>query len=268
MDEEIRFFNKNNKPKKLKSILADIYEDLKELIHMSNTASAFIPFFFILTGVTLVLFQFRTEIIQVLNSSLGLINQGNTSPVSGNFFQIEQYISIPTGLTELTQQAVKTNILKIDEESLNYDKPFYISIPSINIYSLPVKPNVESSTESVYKEVLEYSLAHFRNTGLPISKVKNNMVIYGHSASLNYQPRRNDPRVAFSFLPEVKIGDKIYIDIAGKNYEYTISKTKVVNPDETSIITGTPEQQTLTLFTCYPIGNNTQRFVIIARQSS
>ncbi|RMD77540.1 sortase [Candidatus Dojkabacteria bacterium] len=268
MDDETRLVGQKSKnPLKLKSILSDIYNELKDASQSPSGKSNALPLLMIFTGVLIILFQFRTDLIQFVNHAIGSTNQGNISPVSDNFLSIESYISVPTGITELTDEVRKKKLLQVDDEALAYNQPFYISIPSIGLNRLIVKPNVESTTERVYREVLENSLAHFKNTGLPFTKIKNNTVIYGHSASQTFNPKRNDPRVAFSFLPEVKIGDKILVDINRETYEFTIYRTKVVNPDDISIITGTPETKTLTLFTCYPIGNNTQRYVVIARKS-
>lgn len=267
--EELEIFTKTKKRKKTKflDILTNIYLFLKDITKSSSLGSKLVPATFILSGLLLIFIQFRNEITQILNSHLGYTNQGNISLVVPEFLSVEQYIPIPSGLTELAQNAINLNILQLDEKSLSFNQTFYISIPSIGLDRLPIKPNVESNTESVYREVLEYSLAHFQGTSLPISGIANNMVLYGHSASLTYGPQRNDPRLAFSFLPEVKVGEKIIIEINSEIFEYTISRTRVVNPDDTSIITGTPGRKTLTLFTCYPLGNNTQRYVVIARPS-
>ena len=154
-----------------------------------------------------------------------------------------------------------------DLKSLSYKGNFFISIPSIGLNRLAVEANVDSTTEDSYNNALKDSLAHFKNTGLPISEIKNNIVIYGHSASPNYNPQRSDPEVAFSFLTEMKVGDKIIIEIEGEKHEFTMSRSKIVKPDDVSIITGTKGKRTLTLFTCYPAGNNTERYVIIARES-
>src|SRR5690606_20263638 len=133
-------------------------------------------------------------------------------------------------------------------------------------HRLPVEANVDSSSEESYNLALQDSLAHFKGTGLPISDVQNNIVIYGHSASPNYNPRRTDPEVAFSYLPELKVGDDIIIEIEGKEYRFKMYRSKIVEPDDTSVITGTKGKRTLTLFTCYPIGANSQRYVALARE--
>jgi sortase A len=261
------FFKKKQGKPKLNLILTNIYLKLKYLTLNSELAHRMLPLTFIVLGLVLILLPFKEEIFQQINTFVGNNNKSNIAPVDLGYLSIEEYISVPTGITELTESALRSGALLVDPIILQYTDTFFISIPSINILRLPVTPNVESTTEAVYQKVLENSLAHFQNTGLPISKVKNNTVIYGHSANLIYNPQRNDPRLSFSFLPEVKIGDKVILTFGDKEYEYSIYRTKVVNPDDLSIIGSTPNVDTITLFTCYPLGNNSQRFVVLGRKS-
>jgi sortase A len=108
------------------------------------------------------------------------------------------------------------------------------------------------------------ALAHFQSTGLPISDVENNIVIYGHSSSGDYYERTKDIAGAFSRLNKIKVGDIVTLEMEGKTYNYRVIKTKIVEPYNTEIISGTPGKRTLTLFTCFPSGNNSQRFVAVA----
>jgi LPXTG-site transpeptidase (sortase) family protein len=224
-----------------------------------------IPTLLILIGIILIIKQFFPDFQQYLEKQLGLLSQGNLALVSDEYVINQKYISDPKGLSKLTQNALSQNILTRDDKALNYSGTFYISIPSIGLNRLPVTPNVDSSSEDVYKSVLHNSLAHFRNTGLPISDVQNNIVIYGHSASPNYNPQPTDTEVAFSFLPNLKVGDDIFIEMDGQQYQYKMYKSKIVEPEDTSIINGTHGKQTLTLFTCFPLGSNENRYVAIAR---
>jgi sortase A len=89
-------------------------------------------------------------------------------------------------------------------------------------------------------------------------------VIYGHSSSGDYYERTHDIAGAFSVLNKIKIGAIIKIDMNGRVYEFRVIKSKIVQPDDVSIIIGTPGKRTLTLFTCFPNGNNTSRFVVVA----
>ena len=241
---------------------------LAEGFKNSKSGQIILPGLFIVIGLVFIYQNFLPQIQQIIQEKSGYYTSGNLSPVDEEYVDLSAYVSHPEGLTTLTQDTIEKSILVPDEVSKNYKGTFYISIPSIGINRLPVQANVESSSEEVYNQVLNYSLAHFESTGLPISDVKNNIVIYGHSASPTYNPRASDPMVAFSFLPDLQVGDTITIEMQGKTYTYQMYKSKIVEPNDTSIITGTAGKGTLTLFTCFPLGSDAKRYTAVARPVS
>jgi sortase A len=250
---------------KAMAIPKGIYEDIFGLTKKSSVANLIVPIAFIAIGGVFIYKEFFPDIQAAIQSSAGYLSQGNVSPVSDQYLDLASYISKPQGFKELTIQALNEHTLEEDSTSLNYQGTFYITIPSIGIERLPVESNVDSTTEEVYNQVLLTKLAHFKSTGLPISNIKNNMLVYGHSASPNYNPSPKDPQVAFSFLPDLKVGDEIVIEMEGKEYKYKMSSSKIVKPTDTSVITGTKGKQTLTLVTCFPLGSNENRYVAVAR---
>lgn len=242
------------------------YSLLERIVNSSKLTSVFIPLFLIGLG-SYFIFQYIYPEIQVqIQEQNGLVAQGTVAAVDENYIDVSRYISNPSGLSEVTAQAFEQNILVQDTVSNNYRGVFYITIPSLDINNIPVTANVDSTNEDAYLDVLHTTLAHFENTGLPISDVDNNIVIYGHSATSNYNPRPDDPEVAFSFLQNLKVGDDIFIDMEGERHHFKMSRSKIVEPTDTSVITGERGRRTLTLFTCYPPGNNAKRYVTVARQ--
>lgn len=246
------------------SIFQNVYLGLKNLTQRSKISKIIIPGLFIIAGIAFIYQDFYPDVLQMIRQNQGYYNQSVLSPVDEQYINISKYIARPE-LAALTQSAFSLNILKPDPTSLAYTGTFYISIPSIGINHLPVQANVDSTSESAYMSVLNTSLAHFKGTGLPISDVGNNIVVYGHSASPNYNPQRTDPMLAFSFLGEMKIGDEIIIEIKGQTFKYKMFQSKIVEPDDTSIITGSKGRGTLTLFACFPAGSNAKRLIIVAR---
>jgi LPXTG-site transpeptidase (sortase) family protein len=242
-----------------------VYSDLVSVMKKSSVANLVIPIVFIGLGGAFIYKEFFPDIQAALKTSNGYLAQGNVSPVSEQYLNIENYISKPLGFKELTIEALNEHTLETDTKSLDYNGVFYLTVPSIGINRLPVQSNVDSTTESVYNQVLLTKLAHFKSTGLPISDIKNNMLIYGHSASPNYNPNPSDPEVAFSFLPDLKVGDEITIEMEGQEYKYIMSSSKIVKPTDTSVITGVKGRKTLTLVTCFPLGSNENRYVAVAR---
>lgn len=266
-------YNKNQfyvvqEPEYSKTTLWSLLDKFNNNSKFSKPSRILFPAIFVFLGLFFIYQNFLPQIQQFIQENNGYYTTGNLSPVDEEYIDLSLYVSKPKDLSTLTQQAINQHILEKDDTSKNYRGTFYISIPSIGINRLPVKANVDSSSEESYNQVLNYSLAHFESTGLPISEVKNNIVIYGHSASLNYNPRPTDPMVAFSFLPDLKVGDEITIEIDGKTFTYQMFKSKIVEPNDLSIITGTAGKGNLTLFTCFPLGSDAKRYTAVARPVS
>lgn len=264
---ELKPLTGTQEPKKnFWKLSSEAINDIDNASKVSPIANVILPIVFIIAGGFFIFQQFKPEIQQKIRKQNGLLTQGTVSPVSDEYVSLSDYISNPKGLDDLTKNALSKHILQEDTQSLNFNEVFYISIPSLGMDRLPVAPNVDSSSESSYSQALEDSLAHFKYTGLPVSDVKNNIVVYGHSASPSFNPQRNDPVVAFSYLQELKVGDDIIIEIASQTYKFKMQRSKIVEPDDISIINGTPGKRTLTLFTCFPNGSNSKRYVAVARE--
>lgn len=71
----------------------------------------------------------------------------------------------------------------------------------------------------------------------------------------------------FYNLPELKIGDSLYIKWSDTVYEYQVYNTRTVLPTQTDIRDNDPNTPyKLTMYTCYPLGSTAKRFVIEAKQ--
>jgi sortase A len=72
----------------------------------------------------------------------------------------------------------------------------------------------------------------------------------------------------FRRLGELEKGDKFEVQLANGSFTYEISHTKIVESDDTSIITLQNEEEELIVTTCYPfnvIGDSPQRYIIYAK---
>lgn len=249
------------------SLIDGIYNSLKILVATSSSAGLVIPVLFMLCGGALIYMQLQPSIAHQLKESAGYYNQGTTSLVQENYIVDKlQYLSNPGSnyFQQLQEQAFSTQGFAIDNESLNYEGTMYLTIPSIGFDRLPIRGNVESGVRDIYNRVLNTSLAHFKGTPIPGISHGGNTVIYGHSAGGSYNPSPSDVLAAFTFLTDMQVGDVITLELDGTKYSYRMSRSKVVEPNDTSIITGVPGKEMLTLFTCYPPGVNTRRYVIQA----
>lgn len=238
----------------------------QEFLVNSKFIGALIPVFLILSGFFMIYQQFFPDFKELIKLKVNYYDTNTVALASENYVSRAEYISNPGAeyFKQLKDEAVASNGLLADPVSNDYKGKFTLSIPALGFKDIRVTANVESGVEEIYDSYLEGGLAHFNGTGLPISPLKNNTVIYGHSASGNYYERTKDPTAAFSALKNIKIGDEIFVKIEGKEYKYRVTKSKIVQPHDVSIITGDAGRETLTLFTCYPDGNSANRFVVVA----
>ena len=69
----------------------------------------------------------------------------------------------------------------------------------------------------------------------------------------------------------IRTNDRIVVSTLSKNYDYEVTGTAIVSPNDVGVLASTPGQNTLTLVTCYPfyyVGSAPDRFIVKARQVS
>ncbi len=96
----------------------------------------------------------------------------------------------------------------------------------------------------------------------PLSKaagMRGNTVIIGHR--YDKMPPATD---TFFNLDKVKLGDKIIIEQDSQEWVYTVAESKVVQPDDRSVLAQTNDFR-LTLITCHPLWSSKERLVIVAK---
>lgn len=158
---------------------------------------------------------------------------------------------------------IKKNSSSLDKPDESFKEKFYLTIPAINAENIPVASNVESFDPSVYKPVLESALAHFKGTPLPFQN--GNTVIYGHSAAGILGGYRGTQYI-FSKLQDLNIGDEVDIKIEGENIKYQVTQTKIIEPENMSVLESRQGSKSITLVTCYPNGHNAKRLVVTAEE--
>jgi len=89
----------------------------------------------------------------------------------------------------------------------------------------------------------------------------SNTVLVGHRFTYT------QPKGVFYFLDKVRVGDSIGIVWSNRTYVYRVTDTKVVHPNQTSILSPTVEP-TLTMYTCTPLWLPKDRLVVTATLES
>ena len=130
---------------------------------------------------------------------------------------------------------------------------YFITIPKLNITKARVVVGGDDLTKS---------LIHYLPRSMPGEF--GNVAIFGHS-TLPQLYNVKDYKTIFTFLPSLREGDTILIEIGDLEYEYKIYSMFVVSPDKVSILEQQYDAAYLTLVTCVPPGTFLNRLVIKAK---
>lgn len=138
---------------------------------------------------------------------------------------------------------------------------FALSIDKLNI-NVPVIENVDGTNRAAYDKSLTNGVAHYKGTSLPGGG--SNIFIFGHSSALD---ENNVYGKIFASLNDLVDGDNIVVRYNDQIFDYTVNDKKVVMPEDLWVLDQTSTEQ-LTLMTCWPIGSNEKRLVVIAELNS
>ena len=152
-------------------------------------------------------------------------------------------------------QAESTLTTTYPTQNISFKK-FGLKISRLKI-SVPVVPDVDGANESVYDEALQEGVAHFRGTLYPGDG--GNIFIFGHSSALD----NGKYGQVFANLNDLNKGDEVELSYNDKAFHYTVQNKKIVEATELSVLQNTPSEQ-LTLMTCWPVGTDQKRLVVIA----
>ncbi len=168
----------------------------------------------------------------------------------------------------IDQEVNSSNIINITDEN-NNSKNIYrfpkdlndsnLFIPKINL-TAPINWSV-AVDDTLLLNSLKTGLAHFNISTLP-GEV-GNVFISGHSSY--YWWDKGNYKKIFALLPELTVGDVIYLKYKNKPYIYQVEETKVVKPTETSVVDQT-SYSVLTLMTCVPVGTAQNRLIVRSKQ--
>ncbi len=67
----------------------------------------------------------------------------------------------------------------------------------------------------------------------------------------------------FRDLPELKIGDEVFVHTQSQVYRYVVKQSRIIEPTDVSVMAAT-SSPVLTMLSCYPYGVDTHRIVVIA----
>ena len=126
----------------------------------------------------------------------------------------------------------------------------YVTIPKIS-QEMPVSHGTSD-------DVLGTAAGHFQGSSLPVGGKSTHCVISAH--------RGLPTAVLFTHLDRMEIGDIFYFTILDRTLTYEVDQIRIVEPDDTELISIIDEKDYCTLLTCTPYGINTQRLLVRGHQ--
>jgi len=137
-----------------------------------------------------------------------------------------------------------------------------IIIPKINVEA-PVVYDVPTIEEDAVQKGLERGVVHYPTT--PNPGEKGNAVIFGHSSGNILNSGKY--KFAFLLLKSMDEGDTFIIHKDNKRYVYKIYEKYVTSPDDFSVLDPPKDRAAIvTLITCDPPGQSTNRLIVQAEQ--
>lgn len=137
---------------------------------------------------------------------------------------------------------------------------YQLFLPRVQVQTPVVSPN-DSSTKAILA-AMEDGVALYPGSEEPGKTGR--AVILGHSSRASWY--RGDYATVFSLLPQMRVGDDIYIVGKTKKYIYKVYDKKVMSPNDTNaMLESSPNDSEIALITCYPIGSASQRNVVLAK---
>ncbi len=172
------------------------------------------------------------EVIEITNKQGEEINNSVNSPVKNTVVLGVSYNK------QATQElAAKKNVNKI-------------VIPKMGVDSEVLEGNSE---DILWKGIWRMPIGSTPNQG-------GNTIITAH----RYLHRPPSPKT-FYLIDKLVKGDIITVYWEGVKYEYKVSETKIVEPEDISILHNTSDDR-LTIFSCTPLFTSKQRLVVIAEK--
>lgn len=136
-------------------------------------------------------------------------------------------------------------------------------IPKINV-DVPVDWNAGVNDAS-QMAAMQNGVAYFNATGALPGQV-GNVPIAGHSSNDFFET--GNYKFIFAKLDQLVAGDTIYLNYHSVRYTYSVTKSRVVGPNDASALREPTTKPLLTLITCTPLGTSLNRLLVTAEQVS
>jgi LPXTG-site transpeptidase (sortase) family protein len=173
--------------------------------------------------------------------------------------QLENNWPIFARENELTQEAGQSALAKLIEEPDYANLPFYIEIPSLELYE-EVHANINPNNAEEYESALETGVAHARNSAFPGQEKL--IYIFGHSTNGIWNVEAYN--AVFYQIKDLAIGEQIILHLGNERFIYQVSAQDVIQSNDADFVNNLKEENLLLLQTCWPPGTSWQRLFVTA----
>lgn len=135
-----------------------------------------------------------------------------------------------------------------------------IVIPKIYLDE-PIVFNVDPNDAQAYTAALKKGIAHASGTRLPDTGGLG--YYFAHSSQPSFVSQYN---AVFSLLGKLQEGDEVFVFHEGKRFEYRVTKTEEVSPNDTRFLNTAYENEIIVLQTCWPPGTTLRRKLVFAER--
>lgn len=108
------------------------------------------------------------------------------------------------------------------------------------------------------RENMAKGAALLGQTSMPLGGENTNTVLAAHRGYYGAEMLRN--------VQQIQIGDKITMTTPWDTLVYRVCELKIIQPDDINAVLIQPGRDLLTLTTCHPYTQNTQRYLVIAER--
>ncbi|MDF1616472.1 class D sortase [Petrocella sp. FN5] len=161
---------------------------------------------------------------------------------------LSEALEVP-GVSSIDDEGLVEDDLEgnLEETVIIKQRPKAVAILEIDKIGikLPVAEGVDLAT-------LKFAVGHMPETAA-LGSI-GNAVVAGH--------RSHSFGTYFNRLNEVEIGDTIKVTTGGQTYIYEVYETRIVEPDDLSVLRGSSNHKVITLITCHPLYTSTHRLIV------
>ncbi|RBP93161.1 sortase A [Cytobacillus firmus] len=157
------------------------------------------------------------------------------------------------------QERIQREMNKESKSVLQTEHPIDVSFEqgeAIGIFKIPRLKAELPIIEGTDEDELDKGVGHYSTTVFPGQH--DQILLSGHRDTV------------FRSLSELEIGDIFQVSMPYGEFTYVITDSKIVDPDDTTVIRSTAPEEILTVSTCYPfsyVGNAPSRYILNAKNS-